>query len=135
MVTAIVLLNVHAEETDRVAAELVEIKGVSEVFSVAGNYDLVALVRVPDNETLANLVTGRIRKIGAITSTETLIGFRAYSRAENWRTCRIAGSPSIPRATDFASMACMQKCGFRKSSRAGCRALSVRCAAGPIVSR
>ena len=82
MVMAVVLVNVRAEETGRVAMELVEIKGVSEVFSVAGNYDLVALLRVPDNEALADIVTSRIRKVAGITRTETLIAFRAYSREE-----------------------------------------------------
>jgi len=82
MVMAVVLVNVRAEETVRVAAELVEINGVSEVFSVAGNYDLVALLRVADNEALADIVTSRIRKVVGITRTETLIAFRAYSREE-----------------------------------------------------
>lgn len=82
MVMAVVLVNVHAEQTDRVATELANLDGVSEVFSVAGNYDLVALLRVRDNETLAELVTSRIRAVAGITRTETLIGFRAYSRRE-----------------------------------------------------
>ena len=82
MVMAVVLVNVRAEETVRVATELVEIAGVSEVFSVAGNYDLVALLRVADNEALADIVTSRIRKVSGITRTETLIAFRAYSRKE-----------------------------------------------------
>jgi DNA-binding Lrp family transcriptional regulator len=82
MVMAVVLVNVRAEETGSVATELVDIDGVSEVFSVAGNYDLVVLLRVPDNEALADLVTARIRKVAGITRTETLIAFRAYSRRE-----------------------------------------------------
>jgi DNA-binding Lrp family transcriptional regulator len=82
MVMAVVLLNVRADETVRVATELVEIAGVSEVFSVAGNYDLVALLRVADNEALADIVTSHIRKVSGITRTETLIAFRAYSREE-----------------------------------------------------
>jgi DNA-binding Lrp family transcriptional regulator len=82
MVMAVVLVNVRAEETGNVATELANIDGVSEVFSVAGNYDLVALLRVPDNEALADLVTASIRKVAGITRTETLIAFRAYSRKE-----------------------------------------------------
>ncbi|HEY5101384.1 MAG TPA: Lrp/AsnC ligand binding domain-containing protein [Steroidobacteraceae bacterium] len=82
MVMAVVLVNVQAEATERVATELAEIDGVSEVFSVAGNYDLVVLLRVRDNEALADLVTSRIRAVAGITRTETLIGFRAYSRRE-----------------------------------------------------
>jgi DNA-binding Lrp family transcriptional regulator len=82
MVMAVVLVNVRAEETGNVATELANIDGVSEVFSVAGNYDLVALLRVPDNEALADLVTASIRKVAGITRAETLIAFRAYSRKE-----------------------------------------------------
>lgn len=80
MPTAVVLINVRADETTRVAAKLAETAGVSEVYSVAGNYDLVAVVRVQDNEALADLVSDRIRKVAGIVRTETLIAFRAYSR-------------------------------------------------------
>jgi DNA-binding Lrp family transcriptional regulator len=80
MVMAVVLINVRNEETSRVAEELSGDPGVSEVYSVAGNYDLVAVLRVKDNESLASLVTERLRKVPGITRTETLIAFRAYSR-------------------------------------------------------
>lgn len=80
MVTAVVLINVRTEETSRVAEELSSMPGVSEVYSVAGNYDLVTVLRVKDNESLAALVTDRLRKLEGITRTETLIAFRAYSR-------------------------------------------------------
>jgi DNA-binding Lrp family transcriptional regulator len=82
MVMAVVLVNVRADETDNVASALADIDGVSEVFSVAGNFDLVAVLRVPDNEALADLVTTRIRKVAGIARTETLIAFRAYSSKE-----------------------------------------------------
>ena len=61
---------------------LADMDGVSEVFSVAGNYDLVAMLRVKDNEALADLVTTRIRAVADITRTQTLIAFRAYSRRD-----------------------------------------------------
>jgi DNA-binding Lrp family transcriptional regulator len=80
MVMAVVLINVRTEDTSRVAEELAADPGVSEVYSVAGNYDLVAVLRVKDNESLASLVTDRLRKVAGITRTETLIAFRAYSR-------------------------------------------------------
>ena len=82
MVTAVVLMNVRTDETVRVANELADMDGVSEVFSVAGNYDLVAMLRVKDNEALADLVTTRIRAVADITRTQTLIAFRAYSRRD-----------------------------------------------------
>lgn len=80
MVMAVVLINVSTEETSRVAEEFANVPGISEVYSVAGNYDLVAVLRVKDNETLASLVTDRLRKVEGITRTETLIAFRAYSK-------------------------------------------------------
>lgn len=80
MVTAIVLLNTARDAVNDVAENLVDMDGVSEVHSVAGRYDLVAVIRVPNNEALAELVTDRIRQVKGIVSSETLIGFRVYSR-------------------------------------------------------
>ena len=54
-------------------------EGISEVFSVSGRYDLVAIARVGSNEDLAELVTGRMLKIEGIQNTETMLAFRAYS--------------------------------------------------------
>jgi len=82
MVSAIVLIKVGTGSVTEVANSLVGLKGVSQVFSVAGNYDVVALLHVPENEDLADLVGDGIRKIGGILSTETLIAFRTYSRTE-----------------------------------------------------
>ena len=80
MVMAVVLMNVTASETSRVAAELAAMPGISEVYSVAGNFDLVAILRMKDNDALADLVSDRIRKVTGIVRTETLIAFRAYSK-------------------------------------------------------
>ena len=80
MVTAIVLLTIARGKVNDVAEQLVEMDGVTEVHSVAGRYDLVAILRVRDNETLATLVTEHIRKVEGIDQSETLIGFRVYSR-------------------------------------------------------
>ena len=80
MLTAIVLMNVARARVTEVAEQLTELEGISEVFSVAGRYDLVALVRVRDNEALADVVTNRMQKLDGIEATETLIAFRAYSR-------------------------------------------------------
>ena len=79
MVTAIVLLNTERDKVNDVADELASLNGVSEVHSVAGRVDLVAIIRVPENDALANLVTQQIRHIEGITDTETLIGFRVHS--------------------------------------------------------
>ncbi|RME63209.1 MAG: Lrp/AsnC family transcriptional regulator [Caldilineae bacterium] len=80
MVTAIILMNVKRDRINEVAEELAELSGVSEVYSVAGRYDLAVIVRVRVNEELAELVTEKIRAVEDITYTETMIAFRAYSR-------------------------------------------------------
>jgi len=80
MVTAIVLLNVAHGQINEVAERLAEMKGVSEVYSVGGRYDLVAVIRVKSNEELADLVTREMLRLASIEHTETLIAFRAYSR-------------------------------------------------------
>ena len=63
MVTALVLLNVGRDKTNSVAEQLTAIQGVTEVYSVAGRYDLAAIIRVKENDQLASVVTDRIRKI------------------------------------------------------------------------
>ncbi|HWP57259.1 MAG TPA: Lrp/AsnC ligand binding domain-containing protein [Candidatus Acidoferrales bacterium] len=80
MVSALVLLTVERDKINQVAELIADIGGVSEVYSVAGRYDLVAVVRVPNNEKLAQVVTEEIRKIAGITTSETLIAFRVFSR-------------------------------------------------------
>jgi DNA-binding Lrp family transcriptional regulator len=80
MATAVVLLNVEAQQTRHIAETVAAIPGVSEVYSVAGTYDLVAIVRVASNEELAEMVTERIRGVSGIHNSQTLIAFRAYSR-------------------------------------------------------
>ena len=82
MVTAIVLLSVARARVGEVADKLAATEGISEVYSVAGRYDLVAMVRVRTNEDLADIVTNRLQRIEGIESTETLIAFRAYSRID-----------------------------------------------------
>lgn len=80
MVTAVVLINVQRDSINEVAEHLAAMDGVSEVYSVAGRYDLVAMVRVGTNEELAEIVTAKMLKTKSIAGTETLIAFRAYSR-------------------------------------------------------
>ena len=80
MLSAIVLLTTERDKTNKVAETIADTEGVSEVYSVAGRYDLAAIVRVKDNDELAKVVTERIRAIPGIASSETLIAFRVYSR-------------------------------------------------------
>ncbi|MFP4144723.1 MAG: Lrp/AsnC family transcriptional regulator [Phycisphaeraceae bacterium] len=80
MVTAITLLQVRRDKINETAQNLLDIPGVSEVYSVAGEWDLVTVLRCRDNEHLADVVTNHMLKHEPITKSETLIGFRAYSR-------------------------------------------------------
>ncbi|MCA9987372.1 MAG: Lrp/AsnC ligand binding domain-containing protein [Anaerolineales bacterium] len=80
MVTSLVLMSVERDSINAVAEKLVEIDGVSEVFSVAGQYDLVAMIRVPSNEALADVVTSKMLQIDGILTSETLIAFKVFSR-------------------------------------------------------
>ncbi len=80
MVNAVVLMTVKPDLVNEIATQLVEIQGVSEVYSVGGRFDLVAILRVPSNEALAEIVTGKFLKIEGITDSETLIAFKAFSR-------------------------------------------------------
>jgi DNA-binding Lrp family transcriptional regulator len=80
MVNAIVLLNVERAKINQVAAQLVELDGVSEVYSVAGQYDLVVVIRARDDERIASLVTEELLQVDGLLSSETLIAFRTFSR-------------------------------------------------------
>jgi DNA-binding Lrp family transcriptional regulator len=82
MVTAIVLINTKHGHINSVAEALVEMDGVSEVYSVGGRYDLVAVIRVRTNEQMADLVTNTMLKLPNIEKTETLIAFKAYSQLD-----------------------------------------------------
>ena len=80
MVNAIVLLNVESAKINQVAEQLVDLDGVSEVYSVAGQYDLVVMIRARDDEQIASLVTEQLLQVEGLISSETLIAFRTFSR-------------------------------------------------------
>lgn len=80
MVTSIVLMNVKRTRINEVAEQLAEMEGISEVYSVSGNYDLIAVVRVASNDALAELVTKKLLSIEAILKSETMLAFKAFSR-------------------------------------------------------
>ena len=79
MATAVILLNVEGKATTRVKRVYRSARRRHGSSSVAGNYDLVAIVRVPKNEAMAELVTDQIRAIPGILTSQTLVAFRAYS--------------------------------------------------------
>jgi DNA-binding Lrp family transcriptional regulator len=80
MVSAVILLVVEKSRVNEVAEQLVDLQGITEVYSVAGQYDLVAVARVRDNDAIADAVTRQMLKIEGIVRSETLISFRVFSR-------------------------------------------------------
>lgn len=80
MITAIVLAEADKSTVSDTAEALAALPGITEVYSVAGPFDLAIMVRVQTNEELADFVTKQILKQPGITKTTTLIAFRAYSR-------------------------------------------------------
>jgi DNA-binding Lrp family transcriptional regulator len=80
MVTAIVLINARRDMVNETAQELTKLTGISEVYSVAGPYDLVAVIRARNNEEMADIVTGSMLRMVGIEKTTTLVAFRTYSR-------------------------------------------------------
>lgn len=80
MITAIVNINAAVDRIPEVAQAVADLPGVSEVYSVAGDVDLVAMVRVRRHEELAEVIAGRLNKVDGILSTQTLIAFQSYSR-------------------------------------------------------
>ena len=81
-VTAMVMIKAQPSRSAALAAEIAEVKGVSEVFSVARRFDLVAIVRAQRNEDLADIVSGSIHSLPGIVESETLIAFRVYTKRE-----------------------------------------------------
>ena len=79
MVTAIVFINAEVARIPEVAEAVAALPGVSEVYSVTGALDLIAMVRVADHEQVAEVVADRLNKVPGILRTETHIAFRAYS--------------------------------------------------------
>ena len=80
MITAIVMIDAATDSIPEVAEAVADLDGVSEVYSVAGDVDLIALVRVREFDQIAEVVAGRINKVPGVLETDTHIAFRAYSR-------------------------------------------------------
>jgi DNA-binding Lrp family transcriptional regulator len=80
VITAIVLIDCATDAIPEVAEALADLPGVSEVYSVAGGVDLIAMVRVREFDQIAEVIAGRISKVPGVINTDTHIAFRAYSR-------------------------------------------------------
>lgn len=79
VITAIVFINAQVSQIPEVAAAVAGIDGVSEVYSVTGQIDLIAMVRVRNHEDVAVVVADQINKVDGVSATETHIAFRTYS--------------------------------------------------------
>jgi DNA-binding Lrp family transcriptional regulator len=75
-----VFVEAAVDRIPEVAGAIAAIEGVSEVYSVTGRIDLIALVRVRSHDEIADVVADRLNKVDGVKSTETHIAFRAYSR-------------------------------------------------------
>ena len=73
-------IKVERNQINQVATRLATMNGISEVFSVAGQYDLVAILRVPTNQAMAHVVTEQMSQIDTIIDSETMIAFKAFSQ-------------------------------------------------------
>jgi len=82
MIAAVVLINTERGRISETAEALLEVPEVAEVYSVAGAYDLVAIVRVRQYEQMAEVVPTRLASVPGITSTTTLMAFQCYSRRD-----------------------------------------------------
>ena len=79
-VHAVVLIQCEVDEISEAAQAIADLDGVSEVYSVAGEFDLIAIVRVADHGDLATVIPGGIAKVECVERTETLISFQVYSK-------------------------------------------------------
>lgn len=82
MITAIVFINADVARIPEVAEAIAALDGVSEVYSVTGQLDLVAMVRVRSHDEVAGVVADRLNKVPGVVSTSTHIAFRTYSKLD-----------------------------------------------------
>ena len=80
MITAIVFVNAEVSKIPEVAAAIAGLEGVSEVYSVTGQIDLIAMIRVRHHDDIASVVADQLNKVAGVTATETHIAFRSHSK-------------------------------------------------------
>lgn len=86
MIIAIVLVHTAADRIPETAQAIAELDGVSEVYSCAGDVDLIAVVKVTEHEQLADVIAGALSKVPGVLRTDTHIAFRSYSRRDTEAT-------------------------------------------------
>ncbi|MFD4368846.1 Lrp/AsnC family transcriptional regulator [Rhodococcus sp. NPDC058521] len=82
MINAIVLIHADAHRIPETAQAVADVSGVKEVYSCAGDIDLIAIVRVRDHGEIAQVVTAHINKVDGVVRTATHIAFQSYSSAD-----------------------------------------------------
>jgi DNA-binding Lrp family transcriptional regulator len=82
VIKAIVLIQANADSIPECAQAIADVECVTEVYSCAGDVDLIAMISVTDHEELAELIPGKISKIPGVVATDTHIAFRSYSRQD-----------------------------------------------------
>jgi DNA-binding Lrp family transcriptional regulator len=80
MIHAVVLIKAEREALTTLGSELADVEGVAEAYSVTGDWDFVAIVRVPRHEDIAAVVTGRLARLPGIERTHTMVAFEVFSR-------------------------------------------------------
>jgi len=80
VISAIVLISAEVDRIPEVAAAIADLNGVSEVYSVTGDVDLIAMVRVRHHEELADVIADQLNKVSGVLGTQTHIAFRTYSK-------------------------------------------------------
>jgi DNA-binding Lrp family transcriptional regulator len=80
MITAIVMINCEVGKVHSVSQALVDLEGVAEVYSISGEYDILAMIRVKEYDSLAQVVSDEIARVDGITRTNTHMAFRLYSK-------------------------------------------------------
>lgn len=80
MITAIVLITAEKRALPKLGEDLAAVPGVSEVYSVTGDFDFIAMVRAREHEELAEIVTQRIAQVPGVARTQTHVAFKAFSK-------------------------------------------------------
>jgi DNA-binding Lrp family transcriptional regulator len=80
MTTAVVLIEADRDSMSTLGGALADLEGVAEAYSVTGEWDFVAIVRVPRHEMLADVVTGELLKLPGVARTQTMVAFEVFSR-------------------------------------------------------
>jgi Transcriptional regulators len=82
MINAIILINTERTKVNSVAQQLVSLQGITEVYSVSGRFDLVAIIKLPNADDLAVLMTEQVIQIEGITNTESMVAFKTFSKSD-----------------------------------------------------